>query len=526
MNRVLIILPIVLSCLLTACSSTPADEHYHAGSEEVAPPGHSHGSGDNSIEGEADDHGHSHASPTYSHTIWTEKTELFVEYEAMVIGEKRSFAAHFTNLENYHPISEGSVTVSMVKGTAGIRHKVDSPTSPGLFRPALLPKEAGIYQLIFDIQTPTLTDKILIENVQVFATHDLAEKDAPHADQANNEISFTKEQAWKIDFANAPVKRDTIYEVIRAGGEIIPTRGNEKTISATADGILVYKKRNAVIGTQVSNRELLFAIAGGGIIDRDLEARYLKAKSTLEQTKTNYDRKSQLFEIKVIAKPEYEASKLAYELAKTEFETVSASYSKGGKSVYAPQGGFLKHLYKTEGTFVEAGEPLAVISENRTVTLRADVAPEFYGRLSTIHSANFNANGKSYSLEDLDGKLISYGKGVTRANPKIPVYFELANTVDLLPGSFVEVFIQLKSHSDGLIIPTSALLEEYGNYSVIVQTSGETFELRNIRIGQEDGKHVQVLSGLAEGERVVSTGAYQVKMASMSGQVPSHGHSH
>jgi CTP-dependent riboflavin kinase len=37
---------------------------------------------------------------------------------------------------------------------------------------------------------------------------------------------------------------------------------------------------------------------------------------------------------------------------------------------------------------------------------------------------------------------------------------------------------------------------------------------------------VEILSGLAEGEMVVSIGAYQVKMASMSGQAPAHGHEH
>ena len=42
----------------------------------------------------------------------------------------------------------------------------------------------------------------------------------------------------------------------------------------------------------------------------------------------------------------------------------------------------------------------------------------------------------------------------------------------------------------------------------------------------ENGKQVQVLSGLTEGERVVTKGAYQVKMASLGGSVPAHGHSH
>ncbi len=521
MNRFAILFSFVLCGYLFACSPSAEDGHSHDMEEDA----HAHGADDDTHAHDGDD-AHAHDGPTETYTIWTEKTELFVEFRALVAGEKSTFAAHFSEQEYFKPITEGTVTASLVKGTKGIRHKVDGPTSPGIFRPALLPKEAGIYQLIFDISTPTLSDKIVLDSVRVYESNAQAKQATPHPEEAPNEISFLKEQAWKINFANAPVKRDTIFEVIRAGGEIIPTQGNEKTVSATADGILLFKKRNANIGSQVSNRELLFAIAGGGIIDRDLEARFQNARSTLEQVKSAYDRKAELYEIRAIAKPEYETSKLAYELAKTEFETVSASYSKGGKSIYAPQQGYLKQLFKSEGAYVEAGEPLAIISENKTVTLRADVDPSYYNRLSTIHSANFTSNQKTFSLEDLNGKLLSYGKGVSRENPKVPVYFELANTADLLPGSFAEVFIQLRPTANGLLIPASALLEEYGNYSVVVQKSGESFELRNVQIGQEDGQLVEILSGLAEGERVVSLGAFQVKMASMSGQAPAHGHSH
>jgi multidrug efflux pump subunit AcrA (membrane-fusion protein) len=77
-----------------------------------------------------------------------------------------------------------------------------------------------------------------------------------------------------------------------------------------------------------------------------------------------------------------------------------------------------------------------------------------------------------------------------------------------------------------LVIPISALLEDYGSYSVIVQVSGESFERRPVKIGKRNGRNVEVLSGLETGEMVVTQGAYQVKMASMSGSTPAHGHEH
>jgi multidrug efflux pump subunit AcrA (membrane-fusion protein) len=69
-------------------------------------------------------------------------------------------------------------------------------------------------------------------------------------------------------------------------------------------------------------------------------------------------------------------------------------------------------------------------------------------------------------------------------------------------------------------------MQDYNLYYVYVEIAGESFEKRPVRLGVDDGFQVQVLSGLAEGEWVVTEGAYQIKMASMSSTIPAHGHEH
>ena len=59
-----------------------------------------------------------------------------------------------------------------------------------------------------------------------------------------------------------------------------------------------------------------------------------------------------------------------------------------------------------------------------------------------------------------------------------------------------------------------------------MQLSGETFERRPVSIGRENGDYIEIIEGLTAEEVVVTEGAYQVKMASMSGDVPAHGHAH
>lgn len=111
-------------------------------------------------------------------------------------------------------------------------------------------------------------------------------------------------------------------------------------------------------------------------------------------------------------------------------------------------------------------------------------------------------------------------------SPFIPVTFEIDNMGSIIPGSVVEVYLKSEPLLDVLVIPVSSLIEEQGIFYVYVQMGGESFEKREVQLGVNDGIHVQILKGIEEGERVVSKGAYQIKLATASGALPAHGHEH
>ncbi len=92
-------------------------------------------------------------------------------------------------MDKHQPIHEGSVTVSLIDGDTGIRTKVDAPSSPGIFSPVLQPKNTGTQQLVFDITTPQYTDKIVIDNVMVYASMEAA-KNAVGSAREVASISF------------------------------------------------------------------------------------------------------------------------------------------------------------------------------------------------------------------------------------------------------------------------------------------------------------------------------------------------
>jgi cobalt-zinc-cadmium efflux system membrane fusion protein len=476
-----------------------------------------------------DDGGHDHGPEleAIAYTVWTEKTELFVEFKPLVVGQTSTFAAHFSNMADFKAFEEGQVIVSLIKGEHGIRHTVEAPSSPGIFRPAVRPKEVGVYQLVFHIQTAEVTDRIVIDNVVVYQTNADAIAANP-AEPEGNEISFLKEQAWKIDFAIAQAKRQNIHQVIKTAGQIEAMQGDEIMIIANTNGVVVFNGTSAQIGSEVTSKQLLFTLSGAGTTEDNIESKFAIAKAEYEKAKADYDRGQELLKEKITSQKAFDELEVKYRVAKTVYHNIVNNYSSGGKQVKAPFDGYIKDILVAEGQYVKSGESLAVITKNQKLIIKADVSQKYFAQLPSISSANFKLayDPTIFSLEDFNGRLLSYGKNAGINAGYLPVYFEIDNKGELLSGSFVEVFLKTEPVENTVVIPWSAVMEDYENYYVYVQVSGESFEKRDVKLGINDGIQVQVLSGVSEGEWVVTTGAYQVKMASMSSTIPAHGHSH
>ena len=78
----------------------------------------------------------------------------------------------------------------------------------------------------------------------------------------------------------------------------------------------------------------------------------------------------------------------------------------------------------------------------------------------------------------------------------------------------------------GIAVSNETILDDNGTPVAYVQTGGETFLRRVLTLGVRDGTRTQVLAGLSLGEMVVTVGAYQVRLASLSGGDFAGGHTH
>jgi membrane fusion protein, heavy metal efflux system len=463
-----------------------------------------------------------------AYTLYSDKTELFVEFKPLIVGEPTKFAAHFTMLgDNFKPLTAGTITVSLIVDDKGVKQTVTAPSSPGIFRLGLEPVKAGIGTLIFDVVTKDYTDRITIDSIQVYPDIKTAIEQQAEPEAAG-EISYLKEQAWKVEFANAPVTRQPFYEVIRASGQLLPAPGDEVTLVANTSGIVKFVGKNNAPGMEVRSGQPLFSISGGNVTDNNIDVAIRNARAELTKAGSDYERARELIKDRLITQSQYTDAELRYRNAQNQLNSLTRNYSSAGKSVSSSISGFIKDVMVIEGAYVEAGQPLASVGKNQRLILRADVPQQYYPKLAGISSANFRTASTGdtlFNTERLNGRLLSVGQSAA-GQPLVPVSFEVTNRGKLMSGVAAEIFLQLKSDAMVISVPNTSLIEEQGIFYVYVQTAGESFQKREVKTGSTDGKVTEVLAGLKEGERVVTKGAYQIKLATSSGAVPAHGHEH
>lgn len=343
-----------------------------------------------------------------------------------------------------------------------------------------------------------------------------------------NIVFFSKEQSATVDFATAKVAKKPFGEVLRTVALVEPSNGDERVVVAKASGIVHLSGDKVVVGKPVSAGESLFTVNASAMADNNLSVRLKEAESVWNLAKKEYERKQELVKDKIVSEAEFQAAKAEYEKAGAAYEALRGGFSGGTSGGSAPIGGFVKSVYVKNGEYVEAGSPVVAITQNRNMYLRAEVSPRRGAALKNISGATLKspADGEVYTLADLNGSVVSAGKVTGEGNPMVPLVFEISNTIDLVLGTFVEMYIT-SGETPALTVPVGAIVEEMGNYFVFVEKSPEHYEKREVKIGKSNGKEIEIKSGLTEGETVVSKGAVLVKLAQASGKLDAHaGHVH
>ena len=207
------------------------------------------------------------------------------------------------------------------------------------------------------------------------AEHNDAEHDHGHTEHAHGEgIAFTRAQAEAAGLQVETVEELPFYGVIKTAGHIQAPVGGEAVVVAASAGVLYYTDPSLVEGKAVDKEQTVAGISAKKLQDGDP---LIKARLAYETALAEYERAKRLVDDKIISTKEFEQVCLRYETAKTTYEGQAQGMTANGASVTVPMAGYIKQLLVENGAYVEVGQPIAVVTQDRRLQLRAEVSEQY-----------------------------------------------------------------------------------------------------------------------------------------------------
>lgn len=358
------------------------------------------------------------------------------------------------------------------------------------------------------------------------------EHDHEHEEMAEGEhhhhddIDIPEDKAKAAGIVAEVIRPGRFHSVIHTSGKVMSASCDETTVVATISG-RVGPIGHVSEGMTVTKGARLFTVTSADMQVAEGDP-VKRARIAFERAENDYERAVLLVKDKIISEKDFAATKAEYESAKLTYKSMLATRSAGGTVIVTPCGGFIKQCLVSEGDYVEAGQPMAVLTQNKHLYLRAEVPASHFNKLRQIKCAKFRTtySDKLYDVTDMGGHIQSYGNFIEDQKAYVPVIFEFNNTGDVVQGSYAEVYLIANDRENVIAVPLTALTEEQGVHYIYVKEGDDEYHKQEVTLGESDGERVEILSGLKGGENVVVKGAVQVKLASASNAIPAHTHNH
>ncbi len=473
-------------------------------------------------------------------TRWTDKTELFAEYPPLAAGETSRFAIHLTRLDSFKPLTEGKVEVRLLGSGPDEVFTVDAPSRPGIFRVDVEPAHAGKRELVIVLRAAELDDEHRVGEVEVHVDVDAARAKAAEGGEEAPGISFLKEQQWTLDFGTALVTEESVRESFRVPARLEARPGGAADVAAPIDGRLT-RVLDAALGTSVSRGQELAVLLPLPAVPGDLpqlERARAEAQSALALAIRDRERAERLTDAGAAPEKRLDEARSAEEQARARLTAAEASLaqyeaaraagatsSEGLFVIRAPLSGVIARREGAAGANVSAGTILFRVVDASKVHVVGQVPEGDAERARLAAAAEMEVPGRGDRVPA--GRLASVGKVLDAQTRTLPITFAFDNEELGLPvGQAVFLHLLMEATAPGPVVPAAALIDDAGRPVVFVQREGETFDRRPVTLGARTGDLVQVTEGVAPGERVVTKGAYLVRLASLSTSVPAHGHVH
>ena len=334
----------------------------------------------------------------------------------------------------------------------------------------------------------------------------------------------------------APIS--TIYIDAYEGGRVAEKLIEEGAMVHQDDIIL--RLENSGLFEQILQSESNLALKQNDLrstrltfVSRQIEGKkyLINAQYDLQKLKRNYQQNKALYDDELIPKENYLIAQEDYELAQKQYEILKLQTAQDDSlrkttlavldtdlermektltmvyerldhlNVRAPADGQLGILDAEIGQSIAKGQRIGEINVLTDYKIKANIDEHYLDRVITGLTAILERNGKEYPL-----RLRKVFPQVNNGKFEVELVFTESKPETIRTGQTYNIRLQLGESSDALLLPKGSFFQSTGGQWIfVVSSDGNEAIKRNIRIGKQNARYYEVLEGLEDGEKVITS---------------------
>jgi membrane fusion protein, heavy metal efflux system len=360
-------------------------------------------------------------------------------------------------------------------------------------------------------------------------------------DEHEKKVALSPEAIATVDLQTAVVERRSIADEIEATAVLEPNAYALAHVSPRIAGRAI--EVHAVLGQRVEAGQILAELDSIELGER--KAAFLQAGAELDVARRNYEREKRLFEGEISSEKEYLEAKGDHQRAQassraarealrlvglTDEEIDRVTWGGRGEPLShfpltAPFGGTVIERHITLGELITPEDKPFTVADLSTAWILLSVYEKDLARVEVGQDVGIRVD--AYPAEYFEGTLTYLSEVVDPKTRTATARVEVPNPRGRLkPGMFARAVVRVPSaeRKQALVVPKEAVQSVDGNATVFVAEGERTFEVREIETGRTVSGLVEILSGVSEGDRIVTRGAFYLKSEISKEEMSGHSH--
>lgn len=254
------------------------------------------------------------------------------------------------------------------------------------------------------------------------------------------------------------------------------------------------------VGDFVKAGSVLFELDKGGA-----SSQFYQAQAAYLNAQKNFERMQNLLKEGAVSQQAFDGTQTQYEVAKANFDAARSTVE-----ITSPISGSITAINVNIGDLANPQMPLATVANIGRMKAKFNVGE------SDVPSFYVGQSAEIYSELNPDvvqtGKIIQLSKSANIQSRTFEMQAVFANTKDnwFKPGMFCRVKVNMKSNKDALVIPFASIIQINNTDGVYLIVDGKA-KFTPVTSGMNDGKYVEIISGLKAGDQIATLGMNRLK---------------